>query len=51
MKHLLLALLFLSISMAHLDEENGVTILNEKDYDKFIKDNKYVLVYFYAPSK
>ena len=31
-----------------IEKDEGIFVLNEKNYDKAIKDNKYLLVYFYA---
>lgn len=32
-----------------IPEENGVLVLSEKNYQKAIDDNEFILVEFYAP--
>jgi thiol-disulfide isomerase/thioredoxin len=32
-----------------ITKEEGVFVLNEKNYDLAVKENDYLLVYFYAP--
>lgn len=45
---LFLTLLALA-SAQEIEKDEGVYVLNSKNYDKAVKDNKYLLVYFYAP--
>lgn len=55
MKYFLLVLLGLSMVMAKpmvqpkTDEEAGVLVLTTQNFDDALKDNKYIMVEFYAP--
>ena len=34
---------------AKIERSEGIYILTEENYDKAVKENEYLLVYFYAP--
>lgn len=46
---LLSLILFSSVVFAKFEEDEGVVILTDADFDEFISKNTYVLVKFYAP--
>merc|ERR1712156_1056566 len=52
MKKILLLATFITITSViaeKLEKDEGIYILNEKNYDEGPKQFKYLLVYFYAP--
>jgi thioredoxin-like negative regulator of GroEL len=44
-----IVLLFAVSAMAEYEEDDDVIILTEANFDEVIKNNKFVLVEFYAP--
>ena len=46
----LLLLTFACAKKTVIEKSEGIFILNEKNYDKAVKEFDYLLVYFYAPS-
>ena len=45
----LLLLTFACAKKTVIEKSEGIFILNEKNYDKAVKEFDYLLVYFYAP--